>query len=158
MNKFLFLLFLALPLFGETIKISFHRQWHPKIKGLNMSQVRFVSSKPMAIGSRNRDGSLDLYEVGLNFTPFAEHYGNMLEATEPLAKRSLSSMELILKNFIGIKSVDLLDGKFFSVETLSWEVEKLFIKNDYSVTCKTIEKKTEGFPQETNIEIFFTKN
>ena len=123
-----------------------------------MSQVRFVSSKPMAIGSKNRDGSLDLYEVGLNFTPFAEHYGNMLETTEPLAKRSLSSMELLLKNFIGIKSVDLLDGQFFTVETLSWEVEKLFIKNDYSVTCKTIERKEEGDHQETNIEIFFTKN
>lgn len=84
-----------------------------------------------------------------------------IKATEPLAKKSLQTVELILAEYIGIEPVDLLDddeGRFFSVETLSLKIEKLFIKNDYSVTCKTIERKEEGDLQETNIEIFFTKN
>lgn len=78
MNKFLLLLLFAFPLFGETIKISFSRQWHPKIQGLNHSYVKFVSSKPMVAGSKKRDGSLDFHEVGFDFTPPNKHYGNIL--------------------------------------------------------------------------------
>ena len=159
MNKFLFLLFFALPLFGETIKIKFDRKWHPKIEGLNHSQIRFITSKPMIYGSRNSDGSIDRHELGINFTPMAKHYGNMHRITEPTAKGALKAVESILAEYIGLESVDLLEGAGnFSLETLSWKVEKLFIKSNYSLTCKTIKKDNEGLPQETIIELYFKKN
>lgn len=86
MNKIYFLLLLfAIPLFGETIKIKFDRQWHPKIKGLNHCWAKLVTSKPMALGSKNEDGSINRHELVLNFTPFAEHYSNSLKITEPLS-------------------------------------------------------------------------
>ena len=160
MNKIYFLLLLfAIPLFGETIKIKFDRQWHPKIKGLNHCWVKLVTSKPMALGSKNEDGSIDRHELVLSFTPFAEHYSNSLKITEPLTKKSVWELGFIIERLIGLESVDLLGGQhLFTLETLSWDVETLFIKNNYSVTCKTIERDEEGYPQRTIIEMYFSKN
>ena len=89
----------------------------------------------------------------------AKHYGNMHRITEPTAKGALKAVESILAEYIGLESVDLLEGAGnFSLETLSWKVEKLFIKSNYSLTCKTIKKDNEGLPQETIIELYFKKN
>ena len=162
MNKiYCLLLLFGIPLFGETIKFKFVTSWHPKIAGLNRCHVNIVSSKPLVMGLRKSDGSTDYHEVKFAFTPFAEHYENILKMENPLTKRSFKSLEFIVSEFIGLKSVNFNEDKMmdmFGLEMLSWKIEKEFIKNDYSVTCKIIERKDEHDHQELKIEIFFTKN
>lgn len=144
--------------FAESIKISFHHKWSPKYEGLNQSIVRIVSSQPMIYGSKKDDGTSDRHVIGLSFTELAKHWNNSLRASNPITKQSLSTLKAILADLIGLKTVNLGDEFLFTLETLSMDIETLFIKNDYSVTCKTIERKDEANLKEIDISIYFKKD